>query len=68
MRYSRYGRIRPLPLIRFRAHASRRKKRGASTTRPASFPQPTPYWQVVLKLSGNATSVTPRTVAPTRTS
>ena len=29
---------------------------------------PGPYWQVVVKLSGSATTVTPRMVAPTSTS
>lgn len=46
---------------------------GASAPGPSRFPRscrrrPRRYWQDVVKLSGNATTVTPRMVAPTSTS
>lgn len=55
-----------------RTYAARpRKRRLRGRTIPPAFVRgetPTVYWQVDVKLSGSATTVTPRIVAPTSTS
>ena len=53
---------------RQRSTAPERMFRGRAVVPALPTVRRNPYWQDVVKLSGSATTVTPRIVAPTRTS
>lgn len=53
---------------RQRSTAPERMLRGRAVVPAVPTVRRDPYWQDVVKLSGSATTVTPRIVAPTRTS